>query len=308
MLKNILIIFVFLMINCQLCAQNLKNADSHRINSACLENLDYRNLSFLKPILQNTKVFLLGEPTHGEGNIFETNTQIVKYLVEECGFEVIAFESGFYDLYKARQNIQEGEDFLATIEESIYPIWTKTLDFQPFIQYLYDNQHKLIMAGFDPQVGSFTAENLLDDIQEFLKNDKNPEKIKWDYLQQIIDFMSQNFAAPQEYDNLVFKILLEKIKNRLNAFKTPESSPKIAVWTHTLEYIYKLAQDYKKNNPANKTKAEFKAKDANLRDRLMAENKLFAGELHLILLIELIYSKMKNLKSMNQPVKSSKKL
>lgn len=39
---------------------------------------------------------MLGEMTHGDGATFKLKTEIVKYLHEELGFNVLILEDGMY--------------------------------------------------------------------------------------------------------------------------------------------------------------------------------------------------------------------
>ena len=73
-------------------AQQLEIGDVYKYNN------DY---SFLKDILKEKKIVLLGEQTHGEGSVFEEKIDLIQYLHEELNYNIIAFESGLYDNYKA---------------------------------------------------------------------------------------------------------------------------------------------------------------------------------------------------------------
>jgi erythromycin esterase len=64
-------------------------------------NEDYTDLAPLKQALQEVTVVGLGEPIHHDGSAFKAKVRLIKFLHQELGFSVIAFESGFYDCYKA---------------------------------------------------------------------------------------------------------------------------------------------------------------------------------------------------------------
>lgn len=56
------------------------------------ENGIPNDFSKLDKYIENKEIILLGESAHGEGKTFEVKTQIVKYLIEEKGFNTVAFE------------------------------------------------------------------------------------------------------------------------------------------------------------------------------------------------------------------------
>jgi erythromycin esterase len=59
-------------------------------------NEDYADLAPLRQSLQQVTIIGLGEPIHHDGSAFKAKTRLVKFLHQELGFSVLAFESGFY--------------------------------------------------------------------------------------------------------------------------------------------------------------------------------------------------------------------
>lgn len=59
----------------------------------------YNDLAFLKEIVKNKRVVLLGESSHGIGDYYSLKSRLVKYLHQECGFEILALESGIADIF-----------------------------------------------------------------------------------------------------------------------------------------------------------------------------------------------------------------
>lgn len=119
---------------------------------------DFSDLERLRWILANKRVVILGEASHGDGAAFLAKSRLVEFLHREMGFDVLAFESGFYDCWKAWQRIQAGDDPATAFRQSVFPIWTRSAQLQPLITYFAAaarSPRPLELAGIDPQ---FTGE------------------------------------------------------------------------------------------------------------------------------------------------------
>lgn len=237
----------------------------------------------IKKLIGNADIVLLGEPTHGEGNIFELKTEMVKFLHEQMGFNVIAFESGFIDLGIADQMLKDPNISTNTVlENSVFDIWTKSAQFQPLIQYINQNKENLNIAGFDSQFSGnyamdFFIEHLEEFIKEKIKETDNPSIIDYDYMDQVIGFMAENYSFSAEHLLSYFKKQTsETIKtlDKLENLDTDDERKKNFL-IQCLKSNLALAEDYAVNHPNDKTVETFKASDSNFRDRQMADNILF---------------------------------
>jgi erythromycin esterase-like protein len=56
----------------------------------------YADLAPLAREIGDARVVALGEPSHGEGNMFETQARLVAFLHERLGFSVLAWEAGLW--------------------------------------------------------------------------------------------------------------------------------------------------------------------------------------------------------------------
>ncbi|MDJ1498901.1 erythromycin esterase family protein [Cytophagaceae bacterium DM2B3-1] len=235
------------------------------------------DLEPLKQAVKNARIVLLGEPTHSEGNIFQLNTRIVEYLHKKCGFDMIAFESGFYDLHYATTHASDKAVYLEGLQKGIYPIWVQSAEFQPMLRFLTENRDHLQVCGFDPQVDQFTVEFLREELESVLGlSESGLEASRLDYLDQVLETMSQQFTVPEEYNSSMFNklishyiSLLEKVGDKSN---TKSNRLNIDFLIQTLTNLHYLAEDYHKNDPSHKTSQSFHASDSNPRDRMMAEN------------------------------------
>jgi len=119
---------------------------------------DFSDLEPLRSLLANKRVVILGEASHGDGATFLAKSRLIQFLHREMGFDVLAFESGFYDCWKAWQRIEAGDDPAAAFRQSVFPIWTRSAQLQPLIAYFAAaarSPRPLELSGIDPQ---FTGE------------------------------------------------------------------------------------------------------------------------------------------------------
>lgn len=239
----------------------------------------------IKQLIGNAQVVLLGEPTHGDGHIFKLKTEMVKFLHQEMGFSVLAFESGLVDLALANQAIAAGENTTKALENSVFNIWTGSAQFRPLLHYIEEQKTSLKVAGFDAQLtGTYSTDLFVDEIQKLLtsqsKDQKAVAKIDFDYLDQIVGYMNENFEFPSSSSIASFeKWSLESIRLlRLLVLNNQATSSKRDFLVQGLKSTLALAKNYVAHNPSTKTESNFVATDSNPRDKQMAENILFLME------------------------------
>ncbi|MCI0585478.1 MAG: erythromycin esterase family protein, partial [Planctomycetes bacterium] len=108
------------------------------------------DLAPLKEILKDARIVQLGENTHGDGACFEAKVRLVRFLHEEMGFEVLAFESGLFECESANGLLRKG-DAAGAMDASIFGIW-HTAPVRRLFRYLVDRAKvpkPLHLSGFD---------------------------------------------------------------------------------------------------------------------------------------------------------------
>jgi len=116
----------------------LKGAVVYPLNHFAEQADDSTEFSFLKVLLKDKRIVLLGEQSHGDGATFAAKVRLVKFLHSELGFDMLSFESGLYANYKAAQELNHTEARNSPMLESVFPIWSETAEFLPLIQYAHD--------------------------------------------------------------------------------------------------------------------------------------------------------------------------
>jgi len=229
------------------------------------ENEDFSEYSALKDLLKDVEIVMLGEQSHGEGTTYETKLKLIKYLHEELGYDILAFESGFYDCHKAWEAIEAGEDVRTSMAKSIHHIWSTIKDFIPLANYLKESKDKgskLELVGFDSQfIGHYP---FMSDLAEYLSGiDKEMlNTSEWKHLEEnfkhIVEFERKILKKKEpELDSLYLNHLIEKLS------KLP-SDDQSEFWIQALKNVKVYLSD-----------VAFKTED---RDRQMGENLIWLKE------------------------------
>lgn len=185
---------------------------AHEITSLTSDN--YSDLAFLKPLLQDKKVVSLGENFHRVAEYSAIKTRMIKFLHEELGYDVIAFESGMGDAavaYEQGANLTPAQ----MMELSIFPIWhsQRTLGLYEYIQEQSKTDHPLILAGYDMQ---FTTGYLTQFISDWISG-LDPARGKQFYafeMQGITDLYTVlNKYGIDSDNNPEFKAAIHQVKD-----------------------------------------------------------------------------------------------
>ncbi|MBF9238558.1 erythromycin esterase family protein [Hymenobacter sp. BT683] len=254
----------------------------HVVRSIDPADADFQDLEFLLQEIGPARVVMLGEPTHGEGNVFEAKARLIRFLREKMGFTTLAFESGFYDLRKAQQALETGNSAQEALGNSVFGVWTSTQEFQAVLPLV--GSGKLRVAGFDPQLFSEGyAGDLVDDLQVFLSKEKGGAALHYDYLEEVISFMGEHFMflpstqlADFEKEMAKAQRLVDKAAASTNVARRADA----AFWQQCLRSLLAQARDYEAHDSGTKDEKEFKAADSNPRDAQMADNLLWYLRAH----------------------------
>ncbi|TGD81473.1 erythromycin esterase family protein [Hymenobacter wooponensis] len=244
----------------------------HPIRSSSAADTSFADLEFLSQEIGSARVVLLGEPSHGEGNVFEAKARLVRFLQQRMGFTTLGMESGFYEMHKAQQQIAAGVPAQEALQNSVFGIWTFTQEFQPVEELVA--ARKLRVMGFDPQLTGSYGEELVDDLEVFLEPNKASAAINYDYLDEVLNFMQHFNGFPAGHTLAEWEKNL-KLADRLLAAATPSRWAEAEHWRQTLRGLQALARDYVQNDPSVKDRETFEARDNNPRDAQMADHLLW---------------------------------
>lgn len=115
---------------------------------------DSLDLSAIGRLVGDARVVMLGEPWHGDGGAIARRAEIVRYLHEQKGFDVLVFEADFYAVHTAWRDAQRTGN-VRSVMDQIYPFWTDTRAAAPLWEYVASRMRAgdtLHVAGVDPKL------------------------------------------------------------------------------------------------------------------------------------------------------------
>lgn len=192
------------------------------LRSFTLDDTDYSDLKEFGAAVGDARYVILGEKTHGEGNVFALKTRLVRYLHEELGFEVLAIESGLYEGAKINEQRNAGKPLRELAPGNIFFMYSTTKEVIPLFDYL-DEQRKagkpMALATFDSQhSGKMSQDSLMVDLANYLMRQQSdiPRSIAWRHFAAHSNSLLRMVrTAPPPEEQQRFFIVLDRIEQQL---------------------------------------------------------------------------------------------
>jgi erythromycin esterase len=99
------------------------------------EDDNFADLMPLKKLIGNARVVQLGEASHNDGAAFYAKSRLVRFLHEQMGFDVLAWESGFFDCEEVNRKLASDMPIRHAIGGGILPIWSRSGHLVPLFEY-----------------------------------------------------------------------------------------------------------------------------------------------------------------------------
>jgi erythromycin esterase len=143
------------------------------IRSIDASDEDFRDLEPLIDAIGAARVVQLGEPSHQAGSTFAAKVRLIKFLHQRMGFDVVAWESGLYDVHRTQVALRAGQDAVMAAQTGILATWSWTEDVRPLFEYAKATQatrRPLEMAGFDSSLtGAYLNDRFAGDLRSFVR-------------------------------------------------------------------------------------------------------------------------------------------
>lgn len=239
---------------------------------------DFSDLKGLKSAIGDARIVMLGEQTHGEGSTYLAKTRLIKYLHEQLGFEVLAFESGFYDMARIWANTRQGSPFRKEIPGSLFYMYAGSQQMIPLFDYIQakvNQPDSLVVTGFESQhSGEKSKTEMLPDFEKFLKS-RNPDLVdaNWTIFKKVA--LATMASRPYRPSGEEKKIFLDKLMQLKKVLPAAEGSPdnhfvaSAGFWYRVVCSLESQAIRYWEMVTGN---------EMSVRDLQMAENLIWLAE------------------------------
>lgn len=250
--------------------QSYVKEKTHPIATVQPDSGSYTDFKVIGNAIGDARIVMLGEQDHGDAPTFLAKTRLIKYLHEQKGFNVVAFENDFFTSIdgwdKLPKTTNEIDSFL---KKSIIPYWP----YCDACQYLFFNlipashqtKNPLQVAGIDnQQFIKYSSKNLARELDSVLKNQQLAITKKENYTTDIIPLIDSltRLSIMQKGDEFFTTAIdyLTTIKDQLTIKLGKDN-----FWTLVTDNLIATAKEYQyiKASPF---------KGGNERDLQMAKN------------------------------------
>jgi erythromycin esterase len=250
---------------------------------------DFRDLQPLKKAIGDAQIVMLGEITHFDGTTFLAKSRLVKFLHQQMNFDVLVFESGFYDMSKAWESIREGEDPAAAVQRAVMPVWSRSPQVRNLWEYIGTSARSprpLALAGFDLQPGVVSSRSLLGDLDALVARLGITSEVTTagtparTVAADLVGFKyrtPQGLPPPDAAARKEFYEGLEVLRNRLETAATASTEAETSYWR---QVVLSSLKSYAENVWADRDNG-YKDRDwssFNVRDGQNADNLLWLAD------------------------------
>ena len=184
--------------------------------NSVLAGTDNNDLQPLKDIVGDARIVSLGEPTHGNREVFQLKHRMIEFLVMEMGFNLFALECPFGEAYDINRYVVDG---IGDPEKALAGINIWAWDTQEVLELLkwmraYNAKPttnvKVKFYGFDTQHPERAARVMLeylDKVDHGLSKRVRPELSVLEVAFSNPEIIGGRQFIPKEYDSLSLKAI-----------------------------------------------------------------------------------------------------
>lgn len=269
----------------------MTRADVMPLRSFDPEDHDFSDLEPLSDLIGDARIVQLAEATHGEGNSVLARSRLTAFLHERMGFDVIVFESPFFEMRDVDLALRRGGTLPESLWNGLYDVWGRAAEIQPLFSLIRASKcasRPIVVTGADSQLyDSNSPSRIHAALVKFLQADPTAltDQDAKAFLGLVDHLRDDNHAeihAPMFIEGVT---LLERIhyliatpSRRLRTATTPGERHwwvrVIATIKHAWEdkYLSRLAPAFNGSNLDEIASHPMFHAASNRRDRAMAEN------------------------------------
>lgn len=119
---------------------------------------DFSDLRPLVDLIGSARVVQLGEATHGDGVTFLAKARLIRFLHQVMGFDVLAWEAGFFDCRDVDVGLRSPQVPLHEAgARGLYGLWWRAAEVRPLLAYVrrtWSTDRPITTVGFDCRVAT----------------------------------------------------------------------------------------------------------------------------------------------------------
>ena len=212
---NQLLLLLILLVSCSEKSSENQVVDWISNNAIEIKTVEagngFEDLLPIGEMIGDARIVSLGEPTHGNREVFQLKHRMIEYLVEEMGFNIFALECPFGEAFDVNRYVIDG---IGDPKKAIAGIYFWTWDTQEVLDLIEwmrtynsnpENQKKVKFYGFDPQDPERAARVMLTYLKKvdpLLEELVRPELGILEVPFSDPRGLGRRHWIPQEYDSL----------------------------------------------------------------------------------------------------------
>lgn len=202
--------------------ENTRSRWKEQIKRTAFEINTNNDFSFIDRFIKDKRIILLGENSHGIADYFTIKNDVIRYLHQYHGFNVVVLESGLLEAALCKQFLSD-ESPEKRIQSSLLDIYHNE-EMKPLVSEEWAQSIKL--SGMDPQpTYPLTSKHMLDWIKintdyELYESIRRVEELYFELDSEMLVKVTKPLkkrmkAVIQEYEG-VLKLIDIKLKNCTN--------------------------------------------------------------------------------------------
>ncbi len=166
-------------------------------------SLPHSDIEFLRDIVGDARIVSLGENTHGTRDFFEMKARILRFLVEEMGFNAFAIEATWPEANRLDAYVRHGEGDAAELLSGLY-FWTwnteSVLEMIEWMRMHNEAGGDVGFYGFDMQYPGMALHNVREYIARVDSGQAGAVATRLDCLGRHANDASGRFPSPRYAD------------------------------------------------------------------------------------------------------------